>query len=68
MPALGALLKDGGRLVCVWPAFVTSRGLINTGADSALTKAGLIRVTGPLAYGRPDQRLVRNLFVYEKKS
>ena len=66
LPVLGSLLKSGGRLVCVWPAFVSKAGLLNTGADAAATKAGLKRVTGPLAYGRPDQRLVRNIFVYEK--
>ena len=65
-PVLGNLLKTGGRLVCVWPSFVTHKGLLNTGADAAALKAGLKRVMGPVPYGRPDQRLVRNLFVYEK--
>jgi tRNA G10 N-methylase Trm11 len=68
LPVLGKLLKDGGRLVCVWPAFVSGRGLVNTGADAVAQQAGLKRIIGPIAYGRPDQRLVRNLFVYEKKA
>ena len=68
LPALGKLLKNGGSLVCVWPSFVAGKGLINTGADAAAAKAGLVRVAGPLPYGRADQRLVRNLFVYEKKA
>lgn len=66
LPILASRLKTGGRLVCVWPAFVTPEGLLNTGADAAAVQAGLKRVIGPLPYGRPDQRLVRNLFVYEK--
>lgn len=66
LPAIGRALKPGGRLVCVWPSFVTKTGPVNTGADAAAKAAGLVRVTGPLAYGRADQRLVRNLFVYEK--
>jgi tRNA G10 N-methylase Trm11 len=66
LPALGRVLKPGGRLVCVWPAFVTPNGPVNTGADAAAKAAGLSRVIGALPYGRADQRLVRNLFIYEK--
>lgn len=66
LPILAGRLKTGGRLVCVWPAFVTPEGLLNTDADAAAVQAGLKRILGPLPYGRPDQRLVRNLFVYEK--
>ncbi|HVM91011.1 MAG TPA: hypothetical protein VMU11_03900 [Verrucomicrobiae bacterium] len=66
LPAIGRALKPGGRLVCVWPSFVSKTGLINTGADAAAKAAGMVRTAGPLPYGRADQRLVRNLFVYEK--
>lgn len=66
LPVLVKLLKPRGRLVCVWPAFVSNQGLLKTDASTAAEKAGLIRIAGPIAYGRPDQRLVRNLFVFEK--
>ncbi len=68
IPVLARLLKPGGRLVCVWPEYVSGRENVRTDASKAAEAAGLRRVRLPLAYSRANQRLVRNIFIYEKKA
>jgi len=74
LPALAALQPQGGRLVCTWPTYKLSEGLINLEMDD-IEDLGY-RILDPLIdwsanqepilYTRPDQHLARRIVVLER--
>jgi tRNA G10 N-methylase Trm11 len=64
---LRGLLRSHGRIVCVWPTFVTSRGSAHVSLSAKeLSELGYSRIGSPLLYERPNQRVKRNIIVLEK--
>lgn len=76
LPILAKIHKKGGRLVCAWPVFVSSHGMVVVDIKDAAVKAGY-RIISPLegwvdrpptlTYARPGQRVRRNIVILEKK-
>lgn len=67
LPVLRSVLRAQGRLVCIWPKFVTSRGRAEMRlSDQALAAAGFRRSGEPLSYARPGQRVIRNIIRLER--
>ncbi len=69
LPALHSLLKKGGRIVCVWPSFKTKgRDVsVDLSEDPFVQKHFSILNTKPLSYTRPNQHVVRKIYILEKR-
>jgi tRNA G10 N-methylase Trm11 len=64
--SLHPLMNAGGRVVCIWPSFKSSHGIVavDLSDDPALTKR--FRVLDlSLAYHRPGQRVMRRIAILE---
>ena len=66
LPKFAKRLNKGGRLVCVWPAFVVGTETVVTDATAAARAAGFTPISKPLAYGREDQRVLRRIQILVK--
>jgi tRNA G10 N-methylase Trm11 len=66
LPKFAKRLNKGGRLVCVWPAFVVGTESVVTDATAAAKAAGFTPISKPLAYGREDQRVLRRIQILVK--
>jgi len=74
--ALHPLMKEGGRIVCVWPSFKSSHGVarVDLSADPDLPKRfqnrgparGLGPSQDPLLYHRAFQRIMRRIVILER--
>lgn len=74
--ALHPLMKEGGRIVCVWPSFKSSHGVarVDLSADPDLPKRFKIvdplgdwdTSQDPLLYHRPSQRIMRRIVILER--
>lgn len=71
---LHPLLKQGGRLVGIWPAFKTSLGMARVDLTDRLENLGFRLVEpldgwetehGPLLYMRPEQHVARRIVILE---
>ena len=77
LAAFRPLLKDDGRIVCVWPSFKSSHGTARVDLSddpSVAERYEIIDPLGdwdtsrdPLLYHRPNQRVMRRIVVLEPK-
>lgn len=64
---LHGLLRPHGRIVCIWPTFVTSRGSAHVSLSAReISELGFAQIGSPLLYERPGQRVKRNIIVLIK--
>lgn len=70
LQALYPLLKERGRIVCVWPTFKTPTGsaYVNLSKDPELLKNFRVLNPEPLVYHREGQFVLRQIFILEKRS
>ena len=68
LQTLYPLLKENGRIVCVWPSFKTQTGsaYVNLSKDPELLKNYRLVNEGALIYHREGQFVSRQIFIFEK--
>ncbi|MEK7655524.1 MAG: hypothetical protein AAB386_02505, partial [Patescibacteria group bacterium] len=65
---LRGLLRPHGRIVCIWPTFVTSRGSAHVSLSAKeISELGYSQIGSPLLYERPNQRVKRNIVVLQSR-
>ncbi|MBU2509240.1 methyltransferase domain-containing protein [Patescibacteria group bacterium] len=66
---LHPLLKDKGRVVCIWPAYKTKLGSarVDLSEDKELLKKFNILTPEPMIYHRQGQHIKRQIMILEKK-
>lgn len=67
LPVLSAMQPAGGRLVAVWPDFITQYGTFSVNPIKAAENAGYSMLGKPLTYARPDQHVHRKIVILIKK-
>ncbi|MBU1348922.1 methyltransferase domain-containing protein [Patescibacteria group bacterium] len=67
--ALHPLVRKGGRMVCVWPAFKTSHGMARIDLTDDPGLEGWRMADGdPLLYHRPGQRVMRRIVILDRSA
>lgn len=66
LPTLSKIQTAGARLICIWPSMRSSAGKVTVDPSKAAHDSGYTE-SARFSYARPDQNIIRNIVVLEKK-